>query len=111
MANILLLASEDYAAVALDARLGPARVTIVRGRRPLHGRRGELVSLLALGGRARGVTTAGLLFPLRDAELRAGSSLGVSNELTDPDDAWVEVGHGVVAAVQPGVRGALTDRA
>lgn len=110
LANVLLLGSEDYAAMAMDARLGPARVTIVRGRRALAGVHGEVVTLLALGGRARGVSTAGLLFPLRDAALRPGSSWGVSNELVEPGAAWVEVQEGVVAVVQPGVPGALADR-
>ena len=111
LANVLLLGSGDYATMAMDARLGAARVTIVRGRRAVTGVAGEVVTLLALGGRARGVSTAGLLFPLRHAELRPGSSWGVSNELTEPGSAWVEVLDGVVAVVQPGVPGALADRA
>ncbi|MGD9750019.1 MAG: thiamine diphosphokinase [Acidimicrobiia bacterium] len=112
LANVALLAADEYAGVAVDARLGPARVTIVRnGRRPLTGRHGDLVTLLATGGAALGVSTGGLLFPLTDAELRPGSSRGVSNELLDPARAWVEVAEGTVTVIQPGVRGALADRA
>lgn len=108
VANILLLSAAEYATVELDARMGDSRVTIVRGGRRLVGNRGDVVSLLALGGEARGVTTSGLLFPLRDATLSPGTSWGVSNEMTG-SEALIVVEEGVVAAVQPGVSGALLD--
>ncbi len=109
VANVALLASPAYAAVQLDARLGPARLTVVRGHRELMGRPGDLVSLLALGGPALGVTTAGLLFPLQDATLGFGESMGVSNELTAAV-AEVDVREGVVVALQPGEQGVLGAR-
>lgn len=110
LANVLLLGAERYAELEIDARMGAARVTIVRGRRRLAGVAGDVVSLLALGGQATGVTTVGLLFPLRDATLTPGTSWGVSNEMVGAQ-AEIDVGGGVVAAVQPAVRGALLDRA
>jgi thiamine pyrophosphokinase len=108
-ANLLLLGADRYAAVAVDARMGTTRVTIVRGSRSLSGEPGEVVSLLALGGAAEGVTTDGLLFPLSDATLEPGTSWGVSNEMTT-GQATVTVRRGVLAAVQPGVRGVLSHR-
>lgn len=106
VANVALLASPAYAGLRLDARMGRTRVTVVRGRRQLFGRPGELVSLLAFGGSARGVSTTGLLFPLEQAELLCGSSVGVSNELTG-HEAEVTVRDGVVVALQPGEAGTL----
>lgn len=44
-----------------------------------NARIGSIVSLFALGGDAEGVSASGLRFPLKDARVRAGSSLGVSN--------------------------------
>ncbi|MFN0091282.1 MAG: thiamine diphosphokinase [Acidimicrobiales bacterium] len=105
-ANLLLLGAPRYAGLELDAVMGPARVVIVHDRRTLLGEPGELVSLLALHGSAAGVSTEGLLFPLRDAVLAAGASLGVSNEFAAPQ-AQVTVERGCVAAVAPGVRGVL----
>lgn len=110
LANVLLLGSDDYSSMQLDARFGAARVVIGRGARRIDGHRGDLVSLLALGGAAHGVTTGGMLFPLQEATLHPGSSRGVSNELTD-SRASLSVARGVVAAVLPGVRGALVDAA
>jgi thiamine pyrophosphokinase len=106
VANALLLASDDYSGVAVDARMGPATLTVVRGRRELRGPVSDLVSLLPVGGPARGVSTEGLLFPLSGATLRPGSTWGVSNQLVTTAAA-VTVTTGVVLAVQPGQLGDL----
>jgi thiamine pyrophosphokinase len=45
----------------------------------LSGRKGDLVSLLPLSVPAVGVTTDGLLYPLRDETLPAGPARGLSN--------------------------------
>ena len=101
LANVLLLAADEYAGVEVDAVMGPARVTVVRGVRRLSGRVGELVSLLPVGGPALGVTTTGLHFPLRGATLPPGTSWGVSNRFAEAV-ATVTVAHGVILAVAPG---------
>ena len=44
---------------------------------------GKYVSILAVKGDARGVTLDGFKYPLRDANLRAFSSLGISNEIIE----------------------------
>ena len=79
LASLLLLGSERYAALELDALVGSALVHVIRGGRTLRGATGELVTLLALGGPAVGVTTDGLEYPLADETLEPGSSRGVSN--------------------------------
>ena len=102
LANVALLAAPAYGALRITAMLGAAVVTVLRDRRAtLHGRPGELVSLLAMHGPAHGVTTTGLRFPLTAATLPVGSSLGVSNEFTG-SDASVAVTDGVLLVVQPG---------
>ena len=104
LANALLLASADFEAVELVAQMGPARVTVVRRRAELTGAVGDIVTLLALHGRATGVTTEGLLYPLVGEELAAGSTRGVSNELT-ATTATVTLRDGVLLAIQPGLTG------
>jgi thiamine pyrophosphokinase len=86
--------------------MDPARILVVRGRRTFAGDPGELVSLFPVGGPATGVGTEGLLFPLRDARLEFGSSLGVSNQMVF-EQAAVQVREGVVLVVLPGQQGAL----
>jgi thiamine pyrophosphokinase len=104
LANALLLARPAYAGIAITAQMGAAHLTIVRREAELEGPVGGIVSLIPLHGPATGVTTAGLLYPLADEDLDAGSTRGVSNELTDPV-ATVTVRGGVLVAVQPGSLG------
>lgn len=101
LANVALLAAEEYAALGLTALLGDAVVTVIRDHAELVGVPGELVSLLAMHGPAHGVSTSGLRFPLEHATLPVGSSLGVSNRFTGRH-ATITVTDGVVIAVQPG---------
>jgi thiamine pyrophosphokinase len=101
LANALLLGSSRHAAVEVDAVFGAARLHVVRGRRELEGSAGELITLLALGGPAGGVRTEGLRWPLVDAVLEPGSSLGVSNRF-DGGRATIQVADGVLLAIRPG---------
>ncbi len=101
LSSLLLLASGRYAAVEIDAFAGNALIHVVRGARSLEGEPGELVSLLPAHGPAVGVTTEGLVYPLRDETLEAGSSRGVSNAFAK-SSASIAVGRGTVLAVRPG---------
>jgi thiamine pyrophosphokinase len=101
LGNALLLAAPRYAAVEIDGVFGGARVHVVRERRDLTGSPGELVSLFAPGGPARGVGTEGLRWPLEHATLEPGSSLGISNRFL-AERAGVTVAEGVVLVVRPG---------
>lgn len=103
LADLLVLASPMLAGLEVTARLGAATVTVVRagGSRRILGPVGDQVSLLPLHGRARGVTTAGLRWPLVGADLVPGTTRAVSNELV-ANEACVALGHGVVLVVQPG---------
>ena len=63
-----------------------ARVSLLTGpaSRRLHGRGGDIVTLLPLGSTARGVRTADLRYPLVDEDLELGRTRGVSNVRTAP---------------------------
>ena len=84
LGNLLVLASERHAALRISGWWGTDVLHIVRDVATVHGDPGSTVSLLALHGAAEGVTTNGLRFPLEEAVLEPGSSLGVSNELASP---------------------------
>ena len=83
LANAALAGVARYADLDLTWLPGDAVINVVRDRIELSGSPGDLVSLLPYGGPARGVTTDGLRWPLTDAELRPGTSLGVSNQMID----------------------------
>ncbi|MCH7790276.1 MAG: hypothetical protein IH940_12690 [Acidobacteria bacterium] len=59
---------------------------------------GATISLLALGGDARGVSTRGLVYPLRDEILSAHAARGVSNQVARPDVS-IRVRSGTVLAL------------
>lgn len=103
LADVLALAGPTLAPVDVTARFGPATLTVVRvgARRTVDGSVGEQISLLPVHGTARGVTTTGLRWALDDADLAAGTTRAMSNEMV-AGAATVEVGSGVVVVVQPG---------
>lgn len=105
LGNAALLAADAYAKVEITAWIGNARLYVVHAHRErptsLEGRIGELISLLPFHGTVHGVTTTGLAFPLDQAQLDAGSSLGVSNRFA-ARTASVSVTRGVLLAIQPG---------
>lgn len=100
LANVAVLASEDFKAAPVEGLIGSARVTVIRGERELSGALGETVSLLPVNGIANGVTTKGLQYPLADEPLHAGSARGVSNRFV-ATTATVTVRDGVLLSVQP----------
>jgi thiamine pyrophosphokinase len=100
--NLALLAARRPHMV-LTALVGSAVVTPVHDERQLHGVPGEVISLVAFGGPATGVTTKGLRWSLDDAVLEPFTSLGVSNEFAEAV-AVVRLTTGTILAIQPGSR-------
>ncbi len=98
LAALLLLASERYASVTMEAQLGETGLHVIRGRRQLVGSPGDLLTLLAVNGPASGVRTHGLRYPLRGETLEPGSTRGLSN-VFDESQAEIAVDAGVVIAV------------
>jgi len=103
LANALVLTSDAFATVRVEARFAGARVHVVRDELVVQGTPGDILTLLPVGGPAHGVATEGLRFPLRNETLHPGSTRGVSNELVT-STARVTVTGGVLLAVLPGTR-------
>ncbi len=106
LANMMILASDAYRSVPIDALVGSARMAVIWSSRTFHGVLGETISLLPLAGAVHGVTTEGLEYPLTKETLRAGSTRGVSNRFV-AREATITVERGPLLAVQPH---ALADR-
>jgi thiamine pyrophosphokinase len=106
LANIGLLAMPelDGRATILDAR---SRIALLRAPGPdgrpaerlLPGEVGGLVTLLAQGDGADGVSTRGLAYPLLDERLEAGPARGLSNVRTAAG-AGVVVRRGLLLVVE-----------
>jgi len=84
LANVLLLTLPRFAAAQIRIVDDHEEALLVRdgGAVTVDGRPGDTLSLLPLGGDAKGVTTGGLTWALEGDTLRFGSSRGVSNEMT-----------------------------
>jgi thiamine pyrophosphokinase len=100
LANVLLLALPRFAAVQIRIVDDREEALLIRDGSAVtvEGLPGDPVSLLPLGGDARGVTTAGLVWALDGDVLRFGSSRGVSNEMTG-STARIAVQEGCVLVV------------
>ncbi len=100
LGNALLIAAGHFAEVHIEWWIGTTHVAVVRQNHPAHikGSAGDIVSILAVGGDAGGVTATGLRWPLDDAQLVAGSTRGIGNRMTDPEGT-VTVGDGVLLVI------------
>ncbi len=99
LANVALLAHPTLAGIDVKIEGATQRIWLVTGTSTWPGNVGDLITLLAVAGDARGVTTTGLRYALDDGTLPYGTSLGVSNEMVAPEasihvtDGWVLVIH------------------
>jgi len=60
LGNLLVVAADRWAGIRIDLRIDGTRAWVVRDRVEIRGTVDGLVSLLAIGGQATGVTTTGL---------------------------------------------------
>lgn len=98
LGNLALLALPELASVPTRMVDGSQTITLVRSQLTLPGRPGDTLSLIPFGGDAVGVTVTGVHWPLHEATLRLGPSLGISNRF-EADCARIQVGNGAVLAI------------
>jgi thiamine pyrophosphokinase len=98
LANLLLPALPGLEGVRLRLVDGPQQIYLIQRETRIEGRPGDIVSLIPIGGPARGVTTEGLEYPLNGGTLPFGSTLGISNVLVGAS-ARVTVAEGIVLCV------------
>ena len=104
LANVLLLARPELADLTVTLVDGRESIRLLRSgsSAPAHldllGTKGDLLSLLPLGGDAVGVTTEGLQYPLHDETLFVGQARGVSNVFTGAR-AGIALRHGLLLVI------------
>lgn len=84
LANILVLTLPQLDRIAARIVERNLSISVIRDRAAIAGRVGDTLSLLALQGDAQGVTIEGCEYPLNDAVLPLGASLGISNVFVEP---------------------------
>ncbi len=98
LATVMLLANPSWRDRAVVLADGRREVRLVTDRAEIHGRAGDIVTLLAVDGPALDLQSQGLAYELDGRSLQVGTSLGVSNELTG-SAAMLEVGSGLLLLV------------
>lgn len=73
-------------------------ITLVEDSIDIVGEKGQTVSLLPLTTKVKGINTRHMEYELKDAEMEIGSSLGVSNVMTE-DVATVSVEEGTLILI------------
>lgn len=77
---------------------GNQEIRVINDHKVLHGKKGDLVSLIPLKGTAKKVTTKNLQYPLNDEDLLFGYSRGISNVFTK-DTAEISVKEGLLLII------------
>jgi thiamine pyrophosphokinase len=98
VANLLLLTRPELRELHVQVIEGNQSAFMIRHQATITGQPGDTVSLIPLGGAARGVTAEGLAWPLNGATLHFGPARGVSNVLLG-DKAQVSVEEGTLLCV------------
>lgn len=95
LANIMLL--KKMADFHIKARIIDDHncVYLVRDRLTLSGSPGEFLSLIPLTEKVSGITLEGLEFPLQNAQMEMGSSLGISNRFA-ATEAVISIRQGIL---------------
>lgn len=94
--SILLFIAEQKVPIKMVE--GNQEIYCVTTNVHISGSVGDIVSLIPLKEDVQGITTKGLLYPLRKESLKYGKTQGVSNELTQPE-AEIQVKKGVLLGI------------
>ena len=100
LANLTLLARDDWQNVSLVVSDEPDTAYLMRDHDAvsLHGKPGDIVSLIPLTDQVTEVTTTGLRWPLESAVLALGNTISVSNEMLS-ESARIRIGAGKLLLV------------
>lgn len=98
LANAMLLASPGWADIDVEWLVDGAHILAIRHEATINGAPGDLLTLLAIGEPADGVSTEGLRYELADDVLLASSTRGVSNEFV-AESVAIRVRNGVLLAI------------
>ncbi|MFZ5823961.1 MAG: thiamine diphosphokinase [Bacillota bacterium] len=98
VANLLLLPGVPVPVTLVDGK-NTARLLRPGQSLTVAGEAGDFLSLLPLTPEVTGVVARQVKWPLENATLRWGESLGVSNQMTGPE-AHVAVGEGLLLVIQ-----------
>lgn len=99
LANIQLLIKGALANIDMVIIDSHNEIRIVREKLDIYGKKGDIVSLIPLTNSAKGVSTDGLYYPLYNAQMDIGKTIGVSNVMLD-NNATIYTDEGYLLAIK-----------
>ncbi len=99
LANIMLLIYAEEKGVNLTLVDDNTEIFLVKGRRMVNGKKGDILSLVPVEQEAVGVTLSGLKYPLLEKNLKIGHTIGISNEFL-ADQAEINIKKGTLVAIK-----------
>jgi len=104
LGNLSLMAGPRLSKIDLRLDDGVEEAILCRDQIEVHGRSGDIVSLIPWQGDVGGVTTSGLRWPLNAEILYANKTRGISNEMTAATAA-IRVKSGMLLVVHSRISG------
>ena len=98
LGNIALLADPQLSSIDIRLDDGVEEIFLCRDQAQVHGRSGDLVSLIPWQGAVSDVQTKDLKWPLNKETLYPNRTRGISNEMTG-DTASISIGSGLLLVV------------
>ena len=98
LANITLLTDLRLSAFNIRLDDGVEEIFLCRDQARVHGRTGDIVSLIPWQGAVSEIQTKNLKWPLHKETLYPDKTRGISNEMTD-DTASISIGSGLLLIV------------
>lgn len=98
IANISLLSDLRLSAFNVKLDDGVEETFFCRDQLQVHGRRGDIISLIPWGGTVSGIRTKSLKWILNNETLYPEKTRGISNEMTD-DIADIKISSGMLLVV------------
>ena len=98
LANIALLSDDRLSTLNLRLDDGVEEIYFCRDQVEVHGRSGDVVSLIPWGMPVHHIQTQGLQWPLEDETLLPEKSRGISNRMTS-NEASIQIGSGLLLVV------------
>jgi thiamine pyrophosphokinase len=98
LGNLSLLSDQSLAEVDICLDDGLEQAFFIRTEGEIHGRPGDIVSLIPWGAQVTAITTNGLQWPLRSETLFPAETRGISNVL-QAETASVRIGSGLLLII------------
>ncbi len=99
LANVMLLLLPEAKGARIRIIDSIQEISLIRGKEKLNGKKGDIISLLPLSEKVRGISTSGLNYQVPKGQFIMGISNGVSNVFCE-DEAEIVVEEGLLLAIR-----------